>query len=173
MWPIAKQVPAVFKESERGRFLRFLRRNLTDLLLLDPGFERQVARAIRLQPRGGIRNDGTLPIETVSARIKIVCRARPLHPWDENQPAETQRELFARQCLQDVDNAVTSVFQRLRGVEEIDMTVLAPDGGSKIIAGIISRPENPSGQNVISPGMRLLLQGLKYRLNDCRFEPIP
>ena len=172
MWSIVKQqYPAIIEKRGGRHFLRSFCRRLSNLFLPAIGFERQVARALRLQPRGGILNDGMLPIETISARIKIVCRARAPHPWDKDLPVEAQHELFARQCLKDVDNAVRRVFQRLRGVEEIDMTILTPDGRTKIMSGLVSR-ENLSGRDLASPGMRLLVEGMEYRLNDYRFDPI-
>src|ERR1700733_14020993 len=93
-------------------FLRAFRQRLSGLLSTPLRIERHVARALRLRSRGGIHKDNALRIHTLAARLQIVCSARKGHPWNVDLPVEKQNELFVRQCLEDVDEGVTSVFRR-------------------------------------------------------------
>jgi hypothetical protein len=158
--------------DNRVGFLRAFHQRLSGLFSAPLRIEINVARALRLRSRGGIDKDNALRIHTLAARLRIVCCARKGHPWNEDLPEDKQNELFVRQCLEDVDEAVTRLFRRLPTVDEIDLTILTPDGGTKIITGMVRRDSLLSARQS-SVRMRLMTMGLQYRLSDYRFDPMP
>jgi len=173
MWSSFGRVgQTVLTTDNRIRFLGAFRQRLSAILAPLPRIERQVARALRLRSRGGVHKDTALRIQTLSARLQIVCCARKLHPWDEDLPEEKRNELFAQQCLEDVDQGVTRLFQQLPAVDEVDLTVVTPDGTAKIITGVVHR-EDFLHANQSSAGMRLMSKGLRYRFRGYRLEPLP
>jgi hypothetical protein len=60
----------------------------------------------------------------------------------------------------------------LPAVEEVDLTLVTPDGTAKIITGVVHRGDLLHA-NQSSVGMRLMSKGLHYRLHDYRLEPLP
>lgn len=152
-------------------FVGAIRQRLSAMFSPSPGIKKQVARALMLRCRGGVLKDNALQIQTLSARLQIVCFARKVHPWDQDLPEAEQNQLFARQCLQDVDKAITSLFQQLSEVTEVDVTIVTPDGNTKLITGVVHR-DSLSDANQASVGMRLLTKGLHFRLHDRRLEPM-
>ncbi len=75
---------------------------------------REIARALSLQPRGGVAHD-VLHLDALSLRLRVEWQARDVHPWDRDLSEHRQAQLFARQCLKDVDTAIARVFDRVPG----------------------------------------------------------
>jgi hypothetical protein len=164
---------SVIATDDWVRFMGAFRQRLSAILALSPRIERQVARGLRFRFCGGIKNNGTaMQTQILSARLQIVCCARRLHPWDEDLPEEKQSQLFTKQCLEDVDKGITRLFQQLPAVDEVDLTVVTPDGAAKILAGVVHRGDLLHADQS-SVGMRLLSKGLNYHLQGYRLEPLP
>ncbi len=132
---------------------------------------RRVASALTLKPRGAVRND-VLFIQDLSLRLHVEWLARDVHPWDRDLPERRQAELFAQQCLEDVDAAVARLFERLHEIDVLEIGVLERSSKTRIIAGTIHRSDLVAQQGS-SLGIRLRMIGINYRRDDLRFEPIP
>jgi hypothetical protein len=135
------------------------------------GIARRVASALTLKPRGAVRND-VLSIQDLSLRLHVEWLARDVHPWDRDLPERRQAELFAQQCLEDVDAAVPRLFEQLREIDVVEIGVFERGSKTRIIAGMIHRSDLVAQQGS-SLGMRLRMIGINYRRDDLRFEPIP
>jgi hypothetical protein len=133
--------------------------------------ERRVASALTLKPRGAVRND-VLSIVNLSLRLDVEWLARDVHPWDRDLPERRQAELFAQQCLEDVDAAIPRLFEQLPEIDVLKIGVLERSSKTRIIAGAIHRSDL-AAQHGSSLGMRLRTIGISYRRNNLRFEPIP
>jgi hypothetical protein len=104
-------------------------------------------------------------------RLHVDWFAREVHPWDHDLPLERQAELFAEQCLEDVDAAIFRLFEELPEVGVIDMSVFDRGSNTKIIKDVVSR-ENARTSEGLSLGMRLNAIGVNYRRSNLRFESI-
>ena len=133
-----------------------------------PGFARRdvladhVQRAMAVPRRGGVAHDA-LQIHALSARIQVEWMARPVHPWDLDLSTEEQSELFAEQCLQDVDQAVARLFEQLNAVDELDVCVLHPESSARILGGVVRRTDFLAAKR-LSRQMRLKMAGLAYEI---------
>lgn len=115
-------------------------------------------------------NDG-LAIDRVAVELHVEWCARDVHPWDLDLPANRQAELFAEQCLKDVDAAIPRLFEQLPEIDVLKIGVLERASHKRIIAGTVHRHDLPA-QSRSSLGMRLRTLGINYRRTDLRFEPI-
>jgi hypothetical protein len=127
-----------------------------------------VTRALRLQPRGAIAHD-VLHLRALSLRLRVEWRARDVHPWDHDLSEQRQAQLFARQCLEDVDTAITRLFERVPEMHVLEVVVRAPRSNSVIMFGVVHR-EDLRGASHLALEMKLRTIGMKYQLFDCRFE---
>jgi hypothetical protein len=123
------------------------------------GFVADVRNALALASRGGVFRD-TLRLEAVATQMQVTWTARPLHPWDRDLPAFEQDEAFGSQCLQDVDTAISRLFERFELVTSLDVVVLHPVSRTSILAGCVQRHEF-AGASRLSIPMRLKMVGLQ------------
>ena len=131
---------------------------------------RRVAHALALTPRGAVHKD-ILAINGLVVGLRVEWFARDVHPWDRDLPERRKAELFAQQCLEDVDAAIPRLFEELPEFDVLEIGVLERASKSKIIAGVVHR--NDLGAQVRSSlGMRLKSIGINYRCADLRLEPI-
>jgi len=131
---------------------------------------RRTKQALALKPRGGIRND-VLVINRLAMRVRVEWFARDVHPWDSDLPERRKAELFAQQCLEDVDAAIPRLFEQLPEIDVLEIEVLERTSKSKIIGGVVHRSDL-AAQVGSSLGMRLKTIGINYRCEDLRLEPI-
>jgi hypothetical protein len=132
---------------------------------------RRVASALAVKPRGAVWND-VLSIQDLSFRLHVEWLARDVHPWDRDLPERRQAELFAQQCLEDVDAAIPRLFEQLPEIDVLEIGVLERGSRTRIIAGTIHRSDLVARQSS-SLGMRLRMARINYRRTNLRFEPIP
>lgn len=130
----------------------------------------RVGHALALTPRGAIRND-VLAINGLVVALRVEWFARDIHPWDRDLPERRKSELFAQQCLEDVDAAILRLFERLPEIDVLEIAVLERSSKSKIIAGVVHRTDLDA-QVGPSLGMRLKTIGINYLCADLRLEPI-
>jgi hypothetical protein len=135
------------------------------------GITRRVTRALAVKPRGAIRKD-VLAINSLEVGLRVEWFARDVHPWDHDLPEKRKAELFAQQCLEDVDASIPRLFEQLPEIDVLEIKVLERASKSKIISGVIHR-NNLDTQVGSSLGMRLKTIGINYRCTDLRLEPIP
>ena len=131
---------------------------------------RRVAHALALKPRGAVRDD-VLPIKHLAVGLQVEWFAREIHPWDPDLPERRKAELFAQQCLEDVDAAIPRLFERLPEIDVLEIGVLERTSQTRIIRGVVHRSDL-AGQMDSSLGMRLKAIGVNYRRTDLRLEPI-
>jgi len=132
---------------------------------------RRVAHALALKPRGAVRND-VLAINSLVVALRVEWFARDIHPWDRDLPEDRKAELFAQQCLEDVDAAIPRLFEQLPEIDLLEVEVLERGSKSKVIAGLVRRADLEARVSS-SLGMRLKTLGINYRCADLRLEPIP
>ena len=88
-------------------------------------------------------------------------------------PAEAQQaQLFARQCLEDVEAAITRLFERIPEMYVLELVVRDPRSNAVIMSGVVHR-DDLLGASHLALEMKLRTVGLKYRLFDRRFESVP
>ena len=132
--------------------------------------KRQATRALSLKPRGAVRND-VLAITHLAVGLQVEWFARDIHPWDRDLPERRKAELFAQQCLEDVDAAIPRLFERLPEIDVLEIAVLERGSQKKIISGIVRRSDLAARIDS-SLGMRLKTIGVTYRYTDLKLEPI-
>ncbi len=131
---------------------------------------RRVIRALALNKRGEARSDG-LSLSHFQNRLQIEWRAREIHPWDRDLPLARVTRLFAEQCLKDADAALNRLFATLPQIDVIEFKMLDPNSGASILSGTVTRSESMNVR-AASSGMRLKQLGVRYRLQNWRFEPL-
>jgi hypothetical protein len=132
---------------------------------------REVTWCLRLRPRGGVAHD-VLHLAALSLRLRVEWRARDIHPWDHDLSEHRQAQLFARQCLEDVDAAIARMFDRVPEMQVLEVVVRAPRSGAIIMSGVVHR-DDLRGTSHLTLEMKLRTIGMKYQLFDCRFESLP
>jgi len=133
------------------------------------GLIADVRRALALPPRGGIRRD-TLQLHSLSTHMRVTWVARSIHPWDRDLSGIDQDDAFATQCLEDVDAAITRLFERLDAIESLDVVVLHPTSHANILTGCVVRDEFV-GAKRLSIAMRLKMAGLTYEFGRGGLQP--
>ena len=132
---------------------------------------REVTRSLRLQPRGAVAHD-VLHLTALSLRLRVEWRARDAHPWDHDLSEQRQAQLFARQCLEDVEAAITQLFERIPEVYVLELVVHDPRSNAVIMSGVVHR-DDLVGASHLALEMKLRTVGMKYQLFDRRFESVP
>jgi len=132
---------------------------------------RLVTKALALRPRGFIPKD-VLVLTKLSGQLQVEWRARDIHPWDRDQPAARQAEMFGEQALHDTDDAVVRLFQILPEIDAIGLRVLAPRDPRLMLAGTVSRREAFATRSLSSPGMRPTLLGVRYHVSEGHLDPL-
>jgi hypothetical protein len=98
----------------------------------------------------------------ISVELCVEWWARDVHPWDRDLPVDQQDERFLEQCRRDTVVAVQRIFDRLAEVDEIAIRVVAPHAAGKtILAGTVSRHDVKEVIRHPSPGMSLMLMGIR------------
>lgn len=126
--------------------------------------------ALEVNRRAGIRNDGR-SLKSMRNRLEVEWQARGIHPWDRGLPPAREAQLFVRQCLEDVDAAISRLFATLPDTDGIELRVLDPTSGDPIVAGTVTRAE-AAAATAGSVGMKLKSLGLVYRLANWQFESL-
>jgi hypothetical protein len=98
--------------------------------------------------------------------------SRAFHPGDRHLPNSEQEESFAIQCLEDVDAAMTRLFERFDILESLDVEVLHPTSLAAILRGRVSRADFVANSRA-SIAMRLKMAGLTYEFGRGGLRPIP
>lgn len=98
-----------------------------------------IKRALALQSRGAIRNDGLTQIHSAH-QLLIEWRARKVHPWDADCASEEAESLFKEQSIVDLDAAISRLFAELSWIDEIRFRVFPPDSEELLIEGTVERP---------------------------------
>jgi hypothetical protein len=131
---------------------------------------RKVIGALEVNRRAGVRNDG-LSLKRMSNRLEVEWQARGIHPWDLGLPPEREAQKFVEQCLEDVDAALSRLFEALPDTDEIELRVLDPTSAKPIVAGTVTRAQAVTA-SAGSVGMKLKSLGLVYRLANWQFESL-
>ena len=131
---------------------------------------RKVIGALEVNRRAGVRNDG-LSLKRMSNRLEVEWQARGIHPWDLGLPPEREAQKFVEQCLEDVDAALSRLFETLPDTDEIELRVLDPTSAKPIVAGTVTRAQAVTA-SAGSVGMKLNSLGLVYRLANWQFESL-
>src|ERR1700721_1228987 len=119
-------------------------------------YKLDVERALALQLRGEVRNDGLESI-TLTTQLQIEWRARDIHPWDRGLLSPGQRtEAFLEQSLVDTEAAIYRLFEALPQVDAIAVRVLDRKSETVIISGNVSRLAASARDENLSVGMQLL-----------------
>jgi hypothetical protein len=79
--------------------------------------------------------------------------------------------MSARQCLEDVDTAITRLFKRIPEIQVLEIVVRDHRSHAVIMVGVVDR-DDLCGASTRALEMRLKTIGMQYRLSDCRFEPV-
>jgi hypothetical protein len=79
--------------------------------------------------------------ESFESHRRVEWRARDLHPWDYDLSTQRQAQLFARQCLKDVDAAITRLFERVPEMHVLEIVVRAPRSEAVLMSGVVHRDD--------------------------------
>jgi hypothetical protein len=115
-------------------------------------FHRRALRTLALNRLCGGRADG-LSLKHLRNRLEIEWQARDIHPWDRGVAPAKAEQLFAEQCLNDVNAAVERLFQTFSEIDIIELKVLDPSSGAPILTGSVARTEALSAMRM--PGVKL------------------
>jgi hypothetical protein len=137
---------------------------------------RAARKALKLAPRGGVRND-VLVLSKLSKvteqELQLEWLAREVHPWDRDLPSWRQAELFCQQALQDTEAAILRLFRMLPDVAHVEVRVLDPQAANRVIlAGKVERDEIPWVCRLESIKMRLLMMGVRFLMAGGHLEPL-
>ena len=133
---------------------------------------RLVRKALALTPRGFVSQD-VLVLCDFSAQLRVEWRTRDIHPWDGSLPVDRRSELFRDQAFRDTDAAIVRLFRILPDIDAIEVRVLAPRPPNRtILAGAVARLDAHAARSHTSPGMRLRLMGVRWRLEGGRLAPL-
>jgi hypothetical protein len=165
---ITRSIRSFIKANKRT--LHVVNRRAVSSSAHSANIRRRVAHALALKPRGAVRDD-VLAIKHLAVGLRVEWFARDTHPWDRDLPERRQAELFAQQCLEDVDAAIPRLFKGLPEIEVLEISVLERNSQSRIITGVVHRSDF-AGCLDSSLGMRLKTIGLNYQCSGLRLEPI-
>ena len=132
--------------------------------------QRSARRALALNRRGEVRTDG-LRLRTLRNRLEIEWGARDVHPWDRDLSACDRAQLFAEQCLEDVNSVLERLFENLPEIDVIEFKVIALDSSCSILSGVVTRSAVDEA-DAKSAGMRLKQLGVRFRLVNWQFQPL-
>jgi len=126
----------------------------------------RVIKALTAAPRGGVTGDASL-LREMSLSLKVEWYARALHPWDRDLPAERRVERFTAGLLADTVAAIQQIFERLAGIDAIQIRVLDPTEPHKtVLAGTVCRDDLHATRGCRSPAMSLKLLGVQHHVTD-------
>ena len=112
-------------------------------------FRRKIERALALHQRGEARSDG-LQLTSAKVVLHIKWLARAIHPWDRDLPPTRAQQLFAQQCLNDVDAAITRLFAEIPVLDMIEICVRREVSRPPLLQGNVRRNDlnGPSYQSI-------------------------
>jgi hypothetical protein len=154
-----------------GSVVGFLKARLAVQALRTGAMTREVTRSLRLSPRGAVAHD-VLDMTALSLLLRVEWRARDVHPWDRDLSERQQAQLFAQQCLEDVEAAMTRLFERVPEMHALELVVRDPRSNAVIMSGVVHR-DDLLGASHLALEMKLRTVGMKYQLFDRRFESVP
>ena len=121
--------------------------------------------------RGAVRGLDALELRDLHATMRVEWIARELHPWERARDPRVAGQLFAQQCLRDVDAAIARLFDQLPEVDALEIRVLREVGGLVLFEGLVERHE-PALVQHLSPRMKLKSIGVRFHMSDGRLEPL-
>jgi hypothetical protein len=148
---------------------RVLRRGWNTLVMRR--HRRIIENALALNRRGEVRSDG-LRLSRVHSRLDIEWRARDVHPWNRDLPAEQRWPMFIEQSLADTEAAVSRLFDAFPQVDVIELRVLEPSSEIAIMEGTVHRSTLNRDRRLLSVKMRVLALGINYRLVGSHFQSL-
>ena len=119
-----------------------------------------IRRALALQPRGAIRNDGLTQMNSTH-QLLIEWRARKVHPWDADCTSEEAELLFKEQSIADLDAGITRLFAELSWIDEIRFRVFPPDSEELLFEGTVERPSLSDIKRDVYARKRLWRMGVR------------
>jgi hypothetical protein len=131
---------------------------------------KRVSRALALHRRGEVRADG-LELRNMQTTMRVEWIARDVHPWDRQIGRRLKERLFARQCIEDVDAAITRLFEQLPEVDVLEVRVFRDGGGLLLFHGRVERTEAATASHSSSL-MKLKSLGIKFQVSNWRLEPL-
>src|SRR5690242_16869141 len=118
-------------------------------------FFARVQDAVKMTRRGGVRHDALI-LNNMSLRLEVMWRARDVHPWDRDLPAQRRHALFVEQCTDDTLTAIKQLFDQIAEVDVVDIRVLAPEPSPAVLlSATVSRDEVDNLVAQRSPRMSL------------------
>jgi hypothetical protein len=147
------------------RFLQKLHRRLKPKSL-----RKRVNRALALHRRGEVRADG-LELRNMKTTIRVEWVAREIHPWDRQIASRLKERLFARQSLEDVDAAITRLFEQLPEADAFEVRVLREGDNRLLFHGRVERADVAVASHS-SPLMKLNSLGIKFQVSNWQLEPL-
>jgi hypothetical protein len=146
------------------RFLQLVHHRSKKLSLL-----RRVNRALALHHRGEARADG-LQLHDMRTTMLVEWVAREIHPWDRHIASRLRERLFARQSLEDVDAAITRLFDQLPEADALEVRVLREGDHRILFYGRVERTEVAKASHS-SPLMKLKNLGINFQVSNWQLEP--
>jgi hypothetical protein len=131
---------------------------------------RRVDRALALHRRGEVRTDG-LELRNMQTTMRVEWVAREIHPWDRHIASRLRERLFTRQSLEDVDAAITRLFDQLPEADALEVRVLRDGDNQLLFHGRVERAEVAMASHS-SPLMKLKSLGIKFRISNWQLEPL-
>jgi hypothetical protein len=119
-----------------------------------------IRRALALQSRGAVRNDGLTPMNSTH-QLLIEWRARGVHPWDADCTSEEAELLFKEQSIADLDAGLTRLFAELSWIDEIRFRVFPPDSDELLFEGTVARPSVIDARKDVCARKRLWRMGVR------------
>ncbi|SRR5579871_2542555 len=136
--------------------------DLLERILCSHGYyRRRVEQALKLEQRGGVREDG-LNLGDLQHRLEVRWHTRNVHPWDRHLPSEERRVRFIEQALHDTEAAITRLFESVPEVDVIDMKVMEPGSDSILLSGEVRRYDFQHVRPSPSVRMRLSEMGVSF-----------
>jgi hypothetical protein len=106
--------------------------------------------------------------------LQVEWRARDIHPRDSGLPQPRQAESFTEQALKDTDAAIIRLFRMLPEIEVIRLQVLRPlSFGGVILTGVVHRARALDPNASPSPGMRLIMMGVSFKMDKGHLALLP
>jgi len=101
--------------------------------------------------------------------MRVEWTAREIHPWDRGLDRQLREQLFAQQCLRDVDAAVNRIFDEVPEIDALEVHVL--HDGSPLLEGLVRKTDLASLRHG-SPRMNLKSLGIRFQMSNGRLEPL-
>jgi hypothetical protein len=103
--------------------------------------------------------------------MRVEWVAREIHPWDRHIANRLRERLFARQSLEDVDAAITRLFEQLPEADTLEVRVLREGDNQLLFHGRVERAEVAVASHSSSL-MKLKSLGIKFRISNWQLEPL-